>query len=166
MKTLNEILSLQEQVDLGVLDLTMDEMTDLAKELHEKLDNYILRKNDLKSRAQFFKDEAKKLVEQAKAYETAEKYFTENLMNTLKYFRLERARGKLYQIKLGKSESVFINRDPIASDIVNTPELCHAKFSWNKTAIKDLLKNNDDLEFDFAHIEVNDRLTARTIPVK
>jgi hypothetical protein len=145
--SLPNILSLMTQVDEGMINASVEDMTALMEKAELKVDSYkyIIDK---------FESESERLANKIKDFQASKKVIDSKVerIKSLLVFSMQKNsftkfNGEEYKVRLQASKSVAVKREPAAMDMVESPEFVRVKYEWVKPEIKKALDSGKEISF-------------------
>jgi DNA repair exonuclease SbcCD ATPase subunit len=131
-------------LDDAILDADFDP-TEFEGLLTTKIDSIGGLLDEWEERAEGLKAAAKKRTEKAKRWEAKRERLLGYVQMCMERDGFEKLPGKEYAAKLTKSEAIECLQEPTAMLRSQFPALVRAKYEWNKTPAKKLLKAGEPL---------------------
>jgi hypothetical protein len=148
--SLKQIIDYMDQSDEGLIDLTTDQLKELAIRFNEKIDNYRDYLITLEAFADAYKRKADEFKNAQKSIEKKKENLEKLLMLHVKHLGVNAVSGENYTAKLRvvKDNAVVLKTDKCDENWYNEfPDFVKIKksYDWSKTAIKKAIKEGANL---------------------
>lgn len=137
--TLDSILSQMDLLDAGLLELDLNEMTELGASLSQKTDGYKAILDRIEFRAAELKAQIDELTGLRRTLESKHDQIRQRMSSVMESHGLERLPGKVWNARLSKSCALEFQpgrEKPNAGDLQNFPSWVEVSMAWRKSEIK------------------------------
>lgn len=151
--TLWGLLSALKAVDDEMIEINLDEQIDLIENGKVKVDSYKYVLDKLEVQSIYLKKREEEVEKARKAIEANIKRIKEHLIKSLRENGFDKFTGNEYVVKLQRAApAVEIKAEPTAALKIRYPDLIRTKYEWDKTAVKDRLKEGDPAVAELAGV--------------
>jgi hypothetical protein len=162
--TLSQILMFMNHIDDGGIELSEDDLINLGQKFHEKIDNYHDYLMTLDAFADAYKRKSEAFKTAQKQIEKKKENLEKLLMYHLKQNNINSAAGDSWVAKMRvlKDNAVSLIK-PVCDEIdwEKYPSFVKLKqsFEWDKKALKEALKNNEESIKEIASLRDSESIT-------
>lgn len=142
--SLVELLQLLRAIDEGTVEASKERWAAVANALPGKVDEHVLRVEELRGRAKAIRELVKAHLDKAMALEVEAAKLDEEAFAEAQQGSIAKLPGKVFRLAVKESYRCTPTRaTPSEEDLLNHGTYVRIKFEWDKTALTKALKAED-----------------------
>lgn len=145
--SLADILTTFNQMDAGIIELSFDDMQELGKKAHMKVDGYKDFLDRCDTEIQHLKNKADGFLQAAKGVANTRDRVEKVMLYHLEKNDMKKISGDHFNVSLvTRKASKIVEKEKVEAGVqhfATMPDFITRKFSWNKAEIKKELKKED-----------------------
>lgn len=143
--TLRQLLAQLQALDDDMIQLSLEDQTELIEAGRVKVDNYKYIIDKLDAQAAYLKAREDEYAQARRVVENNLRRIRDNLVRSMQTFGFDQFAGQTFTVRLAKAPpSVEVSGDCDAAMKIRWPDYVRVKYEWDKTALRDALKSGSD----------------------
>lgn len=154
-KTFGELISILQQADNAMIEVTPEEMEDVGNQLAEKVDSLDFILSRMEAEEKRLDDYIEQFTASKKAIANKRKSLMDYIKFVMEKNGFEKISGKMITISMRSSKSTEIELEPTAALYATFPKLIKREYAWIKSEVKKELEADNKTVAGFAKIVEN-----------